>query len=261
MDAHSLVLIAGEEIRAAGRLVRTGEGDWFDPPLPVRAIGYRPGGAPAPRPSTFAIRIEGADFDHVTTRYERDGCVEGFATVYGVWLEDRIRIDRQTTEHRARWVPAWTDPPCPPPSGGWPHGMNGQYVDNLEFDLGDLEETGAAVTVVIFRPSDDQAVLVVAASDIAAVETRLRPQLADRLCVIPSRWTRYQLDAAQRHLRSMAQHWQLYTWGPHCDEQAQATMTASLVRVTDEIARWIGTQPDGLVAVEPCLMPTRLLSR
>jgi hypothetical protein len=65
--------------------------------------------------------------------------------------------------------------------------MNGRQVDNLDFDLGDLEDTGAAVTTVIFRPSADQAVLVVAATDIATVEARLRPQLPDRLCVLPSR--------------------------------------------------------------------------
>jgi hypothetical protein len=261
MSAQSLVLIAGEEIRAAGRLVRTGEGDWFDPPLLVPLIGYGPGGAPAPRPSKFAVRVEGADFGQVAYRYQRDGCIEGFATVYGVWLEDRIRLERQTDERHPQRVPTWSDPPCLPPAGGWPHGMNGQYVDNLDFDLGELEETGAAVSTVVFRPSHDQAVLVVAASDIAAVETRLRPQLRNRLCVIPSRWTRGQLDAALQHFTSMAQRWQIYEWGPRCDEQAQTSMTAILVRVTEEIAQWIANQPDGLVTVEPWLMPTRLLSR
>ena len=32
----------------------------------------------------------------------------------------------------------------------------------LDFDLGDLQDTGAAVAVTLFRPSEDQAVLVVA---------------------------------------------------------------------------------------------------
>jgi hypothetical protein len=135
--------------------------------------------------------------------------------------------------------------------------MNGRFVDNLDFDMGDLQTTGAAVTTVLFRPSDDQAVLVVAASDIAAVEARLRPQLHERLCVVPSRWTQQQLDDAERHFASMAEPWRLYGWGPRCDERAQATMTAELVTVTDEIARWVATQPDGLVSMEPCLRPTR----
>lgn len=258
MDAHRYVLIFGEEVRATGRLVRTGEGDWFDPPLPVPAIGYGPGGAPAPRPSTFAVPVDGADFDHLAYRYERDGSIEGYATVYGTWRADRIRIDRQTDEPLEERSPTWSVPPCPPPPGGWPHGTDEQFGVDVDVDLGDLEDTGAAVTTVIFRPSDDQAVLVVAASDIAAVEARLRPRLQDRLCIVPSRWTRQQLDDAEQHFRSMAQPWRLYSWGPRCDEQAQATMTAELVNVTDDIARWVATQPDGLVSIEPWLIPTRL---
>jgi len=135
--------------------------------------------------------------------------------------------------------------------------MNESQVDNLDLHLGDLEDTGAAVTTVIFRPSDDQAVLVVAVTDIAAVEAQLRSQLPDRLCVVPSRWTRAQLDQAQEHLLASWDQWGIYGSGPRCDEQAQATMTATLVRVTDEIADWIDTQPDGLVGLEPCLAPRR----
>jgi hypothetical protein len=58
-----------------------------------------------------------------------------------------------------------------------------------------LRETGAAVAVTVFRPSEDQAVLVVAAADPEAVEAQLRPQLGQLLCVVPStpghqRWFR-----------------------------------------------------------------------
>jgi hypothetical protein len=256
MDARMLVLDAGTHIRATGRLVRTGAGDWFEPPLPEPAIGYAPGSRPAPRPSKkYAIAVEGADFDHVTQRYERDGSIDGYATIDGVWFQDRIRADRQTDELPAPRHPKWSDPPCPAPPGGWPHGRAGE---NIDVDYGDLLDTGAAVTTVVFRPSDDQAVLVVAASDIAAVEAQLRPQLPDRLCVVPSRWTRWQLNRAGRHLASMAERWRIYAWGPRCDEHAQAAMSAILVRVTDEIAQWIASQPDGLIAVEPWLTPARL---
>jgi hypothetical protein len=43
-------------------------------------------------------------------------------------------------------------------------------VGNLDFNPGDFEDTGAAVAVTTFRPSEDQAVLVVAAADQDAVE-------------------------------------------------------------------------------------------
>jgi hypothetical protein len=71
----------------------------------------------------------------------------------------------------------------PAPADGWPRltWKHGNY------DLGDLTDTGAAVTVTTFRPSDDQGVLVVAAADTDAVEARLRPQLGELLCVVASR--------------------------------------------------------------------------
>jgi hypothetical protein len=257
MNARSLVFGVGDQISGWGRLARAPNGDWFDPPLAVAAVGYGSEGRPAPRPSSYAIQVEGADFDAVESRYERAGAIDGFAKIYGVWLADRISIQRQSTERVESAFPRWSDPPCEPPAGGWPHGRRN---DNMDVDLGDLETTGAAVTTVIFRPSDDQTVLVVAATDIAAVEARLRGQLPDRLCVVASRWTRAQLDQAQEHLRAMLDQWGIYQSGPRCDEQAQATMTAALVRVTDEIADWIDTQPDGLVALEPCLAPRRARS-
>jgi hypothetical protein len=139
--------------------------------------------------------------------------------------------------------------------------MNGTLNDNLEFDLGDLEDTGAAVTTVIFRPSDDQAVLVVAAADIPAAEALLRPQLSDRLCIVPSRWTREQLDAVQEQLTVMWDRWGIYGFGTLCDEQAQASITVALLRVTDDIADWAAGEPDGLIALEPCLAPVAWAGR
>ena len=256
MTVRSLVLRHGDAVSGHGRLVHTPAGDWFDPPLPVDAIGYA-GGPPAPQPSVFAIPVEGADFEQVRARYERDGCIEGYATIGGYWLDDRIQITHQdiAIAERDGWPPQWSEPPCPAPPGGWPNVDS--YSHNLAFDIGGLQDSGAAVSVVTFRPSEEQAVLVVAATDIGVVETHLRPQLGDALCVVSSRWTKQQLDEAQRHLTRMSDPWQLYAWGPRVDEQAQSTMHAALVRVTDEIADWVEMQPEGLVTPTPCLAPRR----
>ena len=45
-------------------------------------------------------------------------------------------------------------PPCPPPARGWPTVTRRGDID-LDFDLGNLEETGAAVAVTLFRPDVD----------------------------------------------------------------------------------------------------------
>lgn len=256
MDTRSLLFDVGDEICGWGRLVRTADGDCFDPPIPVALSRAKP--ELRPRPSRHRIRVEGANFDDVELRSQRGGVIEGYATVYGQWRGDRITVRRQTLQRPDPYRRRWSDPPCPPPPGGWPHGMNGHQVDNLDFDIGDLQERGAAVTVTVFRPSSDQAVLVVAASDIAAVEHQLRPQLRDRLCVVSSRWTQNQLVRARDHLEKRRELWGIFMIGGDHDEEGQASVTAALIRVTQEITDWVAGEPDGLVELRPWLVPSPL---
>jgi hypothetical protein len=118
----------------------------------------------------------------------------------------------------------------------------------LDYDLGDLRETRAAVAVTLFRPGPDLAVLVVAASDVAAVEARLRPQLGESLCIVPSRWTNAELDAVGDYLHRHHEQWALYQWGPQNTGDGQAHMAARLVRVLPEIAACAATLPRHLAA-------------
>jgi hypothetical protein len=135
--------------------------------------------------------------------------------------------------------------------------MSGRVPDNLDFDLGDLEATGAAVTVVIFRPSANQAVLVVAAADPAAVEARLRPQLGQRLCVVLSRWTKRDLDLVCGHLRDHWDDWDIISLGVTASEEAQAQVTAKLARMLPQTAAWVATLPPGILSLDPWLVPAR----
>lgn len=201
--------------------------------------------------------VTGADFDAVADRYELGGDIEGWATVTGTWTGDLIRIEEQSSSRLSAPddPPRWEDPPCPPPPGGWPRGMNGRYRDNLEFDVGDLKETGAAVTVVTFRPGRDQAVLVVAAADPRTVEGRLRPQLGPRLCVVPSRWAKREIDAVLGHLHDRWADWDIYELGTETLEDAQARVTARLTRVPPEIADWAASLPPGILRLRPWLVP------
>lgn len=134
------------------------------------------------------------------------------------------------------WRPRWVAPPCPPPPHGWPIVLRRSDVE-LGYDLGDLELTGAAVAVTLFRLGPNRAVLVVAAGDVAAVEARLRPQLGDYL--------HYQWEL-----------WRLYGLGLHNTDDGQPHMAARLVRVLPEIAAWAATLPKrhsaaGAVAYAP----------
>ena len=274
MDFAALIIREGDRVSASGRLVRDGTGDWFEPPVPVAAtFSLSRTVRPAWRGS---VRIIGADFgDELWGRFERDGAVEGRATLTGVWAADRLRVERQdlyAPQHPK--IPDWTVPPCPPPPGGWPHqtwvyGIKevqtgeypaAQYV-GLDYDLGDLQETGAAVNVTTFRPSEDQAVLVVAAAAPEVVEAHLRPQLGQLLCVVPSRWTRAELEVVRAHLHAHHEQWNLYAWGGCTStEDGQAKITARLTRILPEIAAWADSLPAAILGLEPWLTPARSLA-
>jgi hypothetical protein len=152
MDFGSPIIRQGDRATAPGRLVRDETGDWFEPPVPVAATGNL---SRSVRPAwRGSVRIVGADFGaELTHRLERDGAVEGYATLTAIWTADRLRVERQdlyAPPHPK--IPSWTVPPCPPPQGGWPHqtwvyGIRdvqtgerpaAQYV-GLHYDLGDLQ--------------------------------------------------------------------------------------------------------------------------
>jgi len=143
-----------------------------------------------------------------------------------------------------------------PDHGGWPATERRGDIE-LSYDLGDLADTGAATAITLFHPGKNQAVLVVAAADLAAVEARLRPQLGTSLCVVPSRWTKDQLDGVRDHLYQRSQQWNLLQLGPQHAEDGQPHIAARLVRVLPEIAVWAASLPSGIVALEPWLTPAR----
>jgi hypothetical protein len=245
-----LVFGSGDLVTGWGWLRGTEDGVWFDPGR-FHDLLFRE------QPmSRDAVRLHGADLGAVATEYGPDGSIPGWATITGVWLGDAIEVRHQSPRRPGRPRSAdWTRPPCPPPAGGWPTGMNGGETENLTFDLGDLQDTGAAVTVVIFRPGQNQAVLVVAASDPAAVESRLRPQLGPRLCVVSSRWTKDQLDAASATLREHIHDWKISSFGHGVDHDGQAVVEVTVLRVLPEMAHWATGLPDGLPQVIPVLAP------
>jgi hypothetical protein len=256
IDFDALMLRDGDRVTASGRLVRDGTRDWFEPQMWVA----EPGGLPRRvRPvSRGAVSVVGANFDEVNGRFEQDGAVEGFATVTGTWRHDHLRAEEQALHGDSPYEPArWVTPPCPAPEGGWPRQAWGDGDKYLTYDLGDLREVGAVVAETIFRPSDDQAVLVIAAADPDLVEARLRPQLGELLCVLPSRWTTAELEAVGAYLRNHSQEWNLLQFGPHNNQDGQPSMAARLTRVLPQIASWAASLPADILTLDPWLAPGR----
>jgi hypothetical protein len=255
MDVDGLVLREGDLVAATGRLVRNDLGDCFEPALPIAAAG---GLERRVRPVwRGAVRVAGADFEAVAGRFEKDGMVEGWATVTGTWAGEQLRVERQDVPVQAPTARArWVSPPCPPPPDGWPATERRGDIE-LSYDLGDLADAGAVTAITVFHPGKNQAVLVVAAADFAAVEARLRSQLGRSLCVVHSRWTRDQLDGVRDHLHQRSQQWNLLQLGPQHAENGQPHIVARLVRVLPEIAAWAASLPSGIAALQPWLTSAR----
>jgi hypothetical protein len=253
VDAGGLVIAEGDQAVATGRLVRNDLGDWFDPPHWVAGPG-KPGGRLVGPVSKMALRVTGADFSAVTGRFEKDGAVEGWATLTGTWAGGEfLAVRQEPPAPRPAARTPWVTPPCPPPEGGWPAGPG--TTPELASDLTDLAGTGATVAVTWFRPGEDQPVLVVAAADPAAVEARLRPRLGGSLCVVPSRWTKAQLDDVTSQLHQRLGQWSLSTLGRTSAADGQALISAHLFRILPEIAAWARSVPPGIVAFKPWLLP------
>jgi hypothetical protein len=249
VDARAMVFDIGDLITGWGRVVVDSEGEWLDLAHVVTLPWF---GRPRPR-SRYSVRLVGVDLSAVPTEFGPGSVIPDHITVIGAWRDGVIEVASQSPDRPpSRVDPDRSTPPCPPPPGGWPIGPKDE---NLDFNVKDLVSSGLAVTVAIFRPSSVQAVLVVAASDIEAVESVLRPQLKDRLCVVASRWSRRYLDEIHAHLLDRMLDWTIDWLSPTIDGQGQAGFTARLMRVTPEIADWAQDIEADVLTLEPALLP------
>ena len=131
MAARALVFAAGDRVRTWGRYIARPDGEWLD-----LARIYTPISRPAGWKSDRSIRLIGADADAVPTDWAANR-VPGHLSVVGIWRDESIEVEEQSSELPARErFAARTDPPCPPPPGGWRH-------DALPWDpdFGDLRSS------------------------------------------------------------------------------------------------------------------------
>jgi hypothetical protein len=250
MSARELVFGVGDLVTGWGRVVSDDDGDWLDL---ARVVPLSLSRDDRPRSQRCSVRLVGVDVAGVPDAFGPGHVAPGLLTVTGIWRDMVIEVRSQTPTRLAPPPrPAWKQPPCPPPPGGWPRGARDE---NLTFDLADLLDSGAAVTVGTFRPGRDQAVLVVAASDIGAVRRVLGPQLPDRLCVVPSRFSREQLDDVRRYLARHRSGWGVEISSETMDDRAQFSFSVELLRVTADVADWVDSLPAGMLTLTPALRP------
>lgn len=265
VDLTGLVLRDGVVARASGHVLAIDGAVWFQPPMARTLARIHP--PPPPAKNKYAVRTHGVDLDRLdrTERHD-DGIVEGWATLTGRWRQGELHVESQTAPTaRDRMVP-WTNPPCPPPEGGWPtvpvHPPMTRANPPVRPPNHDEWPALTITSVTVFSPSATQPVLVVAAEDPELAERALRPKLGAGLCVVSSRCSRAEIDRTRQrlHAEMMSHRWPVTSFGSSSSADGQPTVRATFVRIDPEIAEWAQTVPDGLLDLEIWISPLRTMS-
>ncbi|MWV60339.1 hypothetical protein [Rathayibacter sp. VKM Ac-2754] len=122
--------------------------------------------------------------------------------------------------------------------------------------IGSLIDVGAVLHFVRVRSGNGVAV-VVNAVDPAQVERALRPMLQDALVVVPSRWSRADLDAVDQILSDEEEPAGLFMSGEGMDSQGRYRVTAWVQHITPRLAARLAPYPEGIVALDVWLEPTQ----
>jgi hypothetical protein len=265
VDLAGRLLHEGDRASASGRVVAVElDADasqperpvWFEPQTPQPLVEYVPGTEPAFRPSAFAIPVRGVDLNGLSARRERHGTVEGFAVLEGTWRSGGLSVTMQSaadpgTGDFPGWD--WVRPPCPEPAGGWPRGTGDPAFGGGPNLPSAPRDTPGGVAYTQFRPAADQVVLLVASTEPAEAEARLRPLYGDALCVVTSRWTAAQVSQARAQLDRLVRPGLAYRGGSTPTADGQALVHASVVRIEPRVVEWAAPLPDGLVQVRSWL--------
>jgi len=172
--------------------------------------------------------------------------------VTGTWHDETIRVDDQgTVSYPARSHREFV-PPCAAPVGGWDALGSSTDIPELE----SLRASGAIVRDRWRHMSGGAVVLIVAASDVDLVERILGRRLPRRLCVVASRYSADQVHEVEARFATRHRDWQFEVWGAGgLDQDGQPYAFAELMRVTDDLADWADTLPDGLLELRPSMTP------
>lgn len=280
------VIRDGDRVTATGMVVQVpGAPPRLCAPRISADIGYPPGQEPAPRLCESGVDLEGVDRDQLVDPREKDGAIEGRATITGTYrraatgtASGTVVVTSQERPLAAGQEPQppfrASTPPCPAPEGGWPRdpsilrgpGYQPEGDANMDRERPALEAYRKAhplqfVEIAYLRPFPDSVLLGVIALDEAArdaIEEGLRPAYGVRLCVVVSRYTRAQITAAQQDVTPQNDELQaegLYAGGGNgVTDDLQVVVRASAVLVTEKVQTAVERHPAGLVELEPWLV-------
>lgn len=248
----------GDTVSGSGRLVQEPGGPTLFCGNAFSTGGYAPGQEPAPVACRDGIPLEGVDLNAIADRFEKDGAVDGYATVSGTWRAGTVEVQEQGPPAQPG-EPTYEQAPCPEPAGGWPYTSES---DNMDAEMKRVHQSGRVRVgpdrFALLRPSKTQVLLGYAVPDEptrAQAQAALDELVPGRACVVVARHTDAEVDAVR------AVDWSRYDgvrgYGIGLD-QMQAVLKVWVLVVTEPMAAEADRHPEGLVELTPDL---RVVSR
>lgn len=257
-------------VAVPGRAVR------FCAPVARADIGYAPGQEPAPQYCDLGVDAERVDLTALAERREKDGAIEGLATLTGTYRGGRLVVEQQEQPSSPTRSDRFSGPPpCEAPEGGWPRdpgllfgpghepeGDVNMMAEQPAMDRYRAKHPGDIVQIALLRPFQDSVLMGVSAVNEAAAaraEEALRSTYGKRLCVVVSRFTRAQITAAQDEIRVGSDEGTrlgvMGGAGEGVSDDLQVEVGYDVVMVTEELQRRAQKHPPGLLVLRPWLVP------
>lgn len=224
---------------------------------PVRFCKHQPeprlpNDLPKPPRCDTSVNVVGVDLDALVARQERDGTIWGSAWLEGTYDRGALMVTRQESPRNERDPDPAFPIPCPRPEGGWPAAPPETVREPSPALAYQMEHPDL---IVGRRKGHDgrQSVQIVTATDVARVEADLKPVYGGALCVVRSRYTAEQVDAA---IRDVAEFLKMpWLTQADIDEEAQVHMDVPVAVVDAEAEALVARHPEGLVRLDPWLRP------
>ena len=211
-----------------------------------------PNRAPSPPECRTSVVATGVDLARLAYRQERDGTVWGTAWLEGTYAGGTLAV---TSQEAPRPVTPDPDPtfgiPCPPPPGGW-EPMPPKVSEPLPVVAWGDAHPGLIVGRRIGYDGRTP-VQVVVATDVAAVEAGLKPIYGNGLCVVQSRYTAEQVDAAIRDVAAFLE--MPWLTQADIDDETQMHMDVPVALVDAEAEALVARHAPGLIRLDPWLRP------
>ena len=252
-DYAALVLRPGDRVDAWGSI--------YSPDgRSARFCDPDEGVATAPRESLrcyFSVPITGVDLHRLADRQVRGREIRGWAHVDGLWTGTGVRVRRQTAGRPAAERPdAGLPTACTPPPAGWPRQSEVGPITYGPLAAYARAHPGTVIVPSVYFPGPDQKVVfALVAGDAEPARRILERAYHGSVCVVASRYTRAQADAAAAaffgHISKLITGGQ----GSDVSRAGQLQVTVQAVLVTPELAHRAERQPVGLVHLDPWLSP------